>query len=100
MKYFEVAQPINKDRFLSLYREVSLLAKLVFAPYGLHSETSTLLSHDAYQAAYAQVYQQIEDVLSKCLFRYHGLEDDQVVATMHKFVGQSQDTQVRLWMYL
>jgi hypothetical protein len=93
-KYFQIAQPIERQRFLSLYRQVALLAKLVFAPYGIHSLTPTLLSLESFQATYASTFQQLEDVLSKCLFKYYGLEDDQVVATMHKYVGQSQDSQV------
>lgn len=92
---FSVAKPLEREEFLQLYRHVALLTKLLFAPFGLHPQLIELLGKKAFLETYAPIYQQLEDVLSKCVFRAYGYDDDQIVATMHKFVGQSQDKQVR-----
>jgi hypothetical protein len=92
---FKVAKPLEKEEFLQLYHSVSFLTKILFAPFGLHDQLVELLGKRTFLETYSLIYQQIEDVLSKAIFRIHGYDDDQIVATMHKFVGQSQDKQVR-----
>jgi hypothetical protein len=94
--YFNVAKPLEREEFLALYRKVAMLTKLIFAPFGLHDDLVDLLGKKVFIESYAPVFQQIEDVLSKCVFRASGYDDDQIVATMHKFVGQTQDKQVLL----
>ena len=91
---FTVAKPLEKDDFLRLYRNVAKLTKLLFAPFGPHHQVAELLGKHAFVDTYGPIYQQLEDVLSKCIFRCFGYDDDQIVATMHKFVGQTQDRQV------
>jgi hypothetical protein len=92
--YFNVAKPLEKEEFLNLYRKVSFLTKLLFAPFGLHDQLIDLLGKRTFIETYTPIFQQIEDVLSKCVFRASGYDDDQIVATMHKFVGQNQDKKV------
>lgn len=91
---FSVAKPLEKEDFLQLYQHVSKLTKMLFAPFGLHPQIVELMGRKTFMDTYTPIYQQLEDVLSKCVFRAYGYDDDQIVATMHKFVGQSQDKQV------
>lgn len=92
--YFQIAQPIEKEKFLALYREVSLLTKLVFAPFGVHDKFCDIVESEEAVKIYSGIYQQLEDIVSKCLFKIHGYDDDQIVASMHHYVGSKQDNQV------
>jgi hypothetical protein len=94
MSCFTVAKPLERDEFLKLYQKVSFLTKVILAPLGLHDQYIDLLGREQYLSQYTTIYQQIEDILSKCIFRSYGYDDDRIVATMHKFVGQSQDRKV------
>lgn len=91
---FSIAKPISRDQFLKLYRDVAFLTHLLFAPFGINDQTSSLLEESEFTGVYGTIYQQLEDIISKCVFRCHGLDDDRIIATMHKFVTQNQDTQV------
>ena len=96
MSYFAIAQPLGREDFLKLYRQVTLFSRLLFAPFGIHDQTLDLIGQKSFLETYSTTYQQVEDVLSKCVFRYHGYEDDRIIATMHKFVGQqAKDAVVR-----
>jgi len=91
---FSVAKAIDRDRFLKLYRDVSFLTRLLFAPFGLDENAVLLLGDKGFKEVYSSVYQQLEDIISKCVFRCEGIDDDRIIATMHKFVSQNQDKTV------
>jgi hypothetical protein len=90
-QFFQVAQPIERDRFLKLYRQVAHVTRLLFAPYGLHDQTVSTIGSSYAQQLYKQSMQHLEDVISKCLFKFHAVDDDQIVASMHEYVGKTQD---------
>lgn len=92
--YFTIAKPIAKQQFLDLYKKITLLSHLIFAPVGIHDLLNQVIDDQTYIDRYQLIYQQIEDVISKLLFRLQGYDDDQIVATMHEFVGKNQDTSV------
>lgn len=94
-EYFQIALPIPRDEFIALYKQVSHITKLIFAPFGLHEHTGTLLGASKAQEVYTSTYQQIEDAVSKAVFKLQGVDDDQIVASMHEYVGRAQqDEQV------
>jgi hypothetical protein len=90
---FAIAKPISREQFLKLYRDISFLTKLLFAPFGVSDQTITVLGESEFAKIYTTTYQQLEDIVSKCVFRCHGLDDDRIIASMHKFVSQNQDSQ-------
>lgn len=94
--YFTIAKPISRQEFLDLYKKITLLSHLIFAPVGIHDLLNQVIDDQTYVDRYQLIYQQIEDVISKLLFRLQGYDDDQIVATMHEFVGKNQDTSVSL----
>jgi hypothetical protein len=94
VEYFQIAEPFGKQDFLHRYQQVSLFSKLLFAPFGLHYQTSELLNEKGYLDCYTQTFQQLEDVMSKCIFRHFGYSDDRIIATMHKFIGQQNDASI------
>lgn len=92
--FFQVAQPVPKEDFLRLYRQVALVTRLVFAPFGLHDQSVDVLGAAYLQQLYKQPMQQLEDMISKALFKYYGIDDDAIVASMHEYVGKAQDSNV------
>lgn len=93
-KYFSIAQPIEKVEFLKYYHKVSLLAKLIFAPIGIDEATQYAISKPSFLLSYTGIYQQIEDIVAKLIFRAAGIEDDVIAATNHQYVGHEQDKEV------
>jgi hypothetical protein len=94
MASFQAAKPIDKGCFLALYRQVAQLTRLIFAPFGLAAQSADIVGSLYAQALYKQPMQHLEDVLSKCLFKYYHIDDDAIVASMHEYIGKTQDQTV------
>eukprot|EP01031_Cornospumella_fuschlensis_P044648 gene44648-54598_t len=92
--FFSIAKAMPKDDFLSLYRQVSTVTKLLFAPCGLADQTVDVAGLSFAQDVYKATLQQLEDMVSKLLFKHVGVEDDVIVASMHEYVGKGQDEEV------
>lgn len=94
--YFQIAKPLGKPDFLQVYKEAVLLTQLLFAPFGLADSTVDILGEQSALELYTSVFQQFEDLVSKRIFTIRGFEDDRIIASMHAFVGESQDEEVRM----
>lgn len=77
-----------KKDFLRLYRQVSTVTKLLFAPCGLADQTVDIAGLTYAQDIYKATLQQLEDMVSKLIFKHFGVEDDVIVASMHEYVGK------------
>jgi hypothetical protein len=94
--FFQIAKPLPKEEFLSVYKEAVLLTQLLFAPVGLAEDASDILGEEDALTTYTSEFQQFEDLVSKRIFSIRGYEDDRIIASMHEFAGESQDTEVRM----
>lgn len=92
--YFTASQVIDKAEFLRLYRSVSSISNLLLAPFGFPAELKDVLEEDRIIDEYTTVYQQLEDVVAKIVFRHYGYDDDRIIASMHQYVGVEQDKQL------
>ncbi|KAJ1402038.1 hypothetical protein B484DRAFT_234705 [Ochromonadaceae sp. CCMP2298] len=91
---FEIAEPLPKEDFLAVYREAIFLTQLLFAPFGLNSATADILGKDQALERCSSMFQQFEDVVSKSVFTARGFDDDRIIASMHKYVGENQDAEI------
>ena len=92
--FFQTAQPLGKEEFLSVYKDAVLLTQLLFAPFGLADESVNILGQKNATDSYTTMFQQYEDIVSKRIFAIRGHDDDRIIASMHEYVGQNQDAQV------
>jgi hypothetical protein len=95
--FFQIAKPLPKEEFLSVYKEAVLLTQLLFAPVGLAEDACETLSEEDALTTYTSEFQQFEDLVSKRIFSIRGYEDDRIIASMHEFAGESQDAEVRIY---
>ena len=93
--FFQIAKPLGREDFLKVYKEAVLLTQLLFAPFGLAESTVDILGADKALELYTAVFQQYEDLVSKRVFTIRGFDDDRIIASMHQFVGETQDKEVR-----
>lgn len=92
--FFQIAKPLAKEEFLKVFREAVLLTQLLFAPFGLHEETASILGHRNAIETYTQVFQQFEDLVSKRIFAIRGFDDDCIIASMHEYAAENHDAEV------
>ncbi len=92
--FFSASKVIDKDEFLRLYRSVSVISNLLLAPFGFPDQLKDIVDDDRIVEEYTTVFQQIEDVVAKVVFRHFGYDDDRIIASMHQYVGIEQDKQV------
>lgn len=93
--YFQVAEPLSKEDFLTVYKESILLIQLIFAPFGItESSLDVIGDEEKVIEMYSTVFQQYEDIVSKRLFKIKGYDDDRIIASMHKYVGEAHDVDV------
>lgn len=97
-KFFGASEVISKAEFVQLYRSVSLVTNLLLVPFGFSDQVGSILGDDKAAEEYTTVFQQIEDVVAKAIFRHFGYDDDRIIASMHQYVGVEQDKQVRKFL--
>lgn len=93
--FFQVAKPLPKEEFLAVYREAVLLTQLLFAPLGPAESTADVLGQITAMDAYSSMFQQFEDLVSKRIFALRGFDDERIIASMHEYVGEHHDSEVR-----
>ena len=100
--YFQVAEPLSKEEFLSVYKDSILLIQLIFAPFGITENSIHVVgSEEKVIEMYSSVFQQYEDIVSKRLFKLKGYDDDRIIASMHKYVGETRDADVSdIYIYI
>lgn len=92
--FFSASQVIEKEEFLRLYRTVNAVSNLLLAPFGFSDQFHQVVDEDRIIDEYTPVFQQIEDVVAKFVFRHFGYDDDRIIASMHQYIGIEQDKQV------
>lgn len=85
-RYFEVASPLSKSEFLTVYRESLLLSQLLFAPFGISEIALQVLGESECNDIYTSMFQQVETIVSKRLFVVKRYPEDRVIASMSKYV--------------
>ncbi len=93
---FDIAKPISKAEFLAVYKDSVAVTQLIFAPFGLTTSIVDILGGSKALEVYTLMFQQWEDLVSKKVFTSRGFNDDRIIASMHKFIGKTQDADVRL----
>lgn len=93
-KYFSASEVIDKVEFVRLYRAVNAVSNLLIAPFGFSDQFKNVVDETRIIEEYTSVFQQIEDVVAKVVFRHYGYDDDRIIASMHQYVGVEQDKQV------
>jgi hypothetical protein len=93
-KFFTSSKTIDRAEFLELYRSVSLITHLLIAPIGIADQEADVLGLEKIIEEYSPIFQQIEDVVAKWVFKNKGYEDDRIVASMHQYIGVEKDKQV------
>ena len=99
--YFRTSETvIGKEEFLGVYREVYNSSQLLCAPFGLiHSKTHTDQVdglEDEVNKAYRKIFNEWEELLSRAVFEERGYSQDQIVASVNKYItGSAIDSTIQ-----
>lgn len=94
------SEAIGKDEFLGVYREVYCSAQLLCAPFGLLSPKDYTdgiegLDEDV-KKTYVKLFGEWEELLSRAVFEERGYSQDQIVASVNKYItGSVTDTSIQ-----
>ena len=89
-RFFDTCEDfIEKDEFLRVYHEVYNSAYLLCAPFGLFPKENNEGLDDEISAHYLKVFGEWEELVSRAVFEERGYTQDQMVASVNKYITGS-----------
>ena len=90
---FELSKSIKKEVFISNSNESYELSRLLLAPFGVSNQqenNSHLLDLEACQA----YYHQIDEIISRHIYKSQNIPDDVVASSFHDYIEVNKDSEV------
>lgn len=93
-KYFQKSIPIDRNQFLTVYRESVQLAHLLTAPFGIPDDLSLIINENCLVDEYTLLYKQWEETISRRIYALQGISDDQIASALHTYVNVNSDQEI------
>ncbi|CAM9122880.1 unnamed protein product [Ascophyllum nodosum] len=91
-EFFDVSQPIDRDTFLSITREVLQASLLIMAPFGLPSELRQVeRNEEMFVRKYGPRFRLVLESVSEKIYEARGVSESEVAVTLHKYTEEEKD---------